>query len=478
MTTSDRPAIVWFRRDLRLLDNPALHAALQTAPAIVPVFVLPDPPHGDLGGASLWWLHGSLAALQNAIAAKGARLILRCGDPAHVLPEIAAQTNADCVHAGICPEPGWRAADTSTAAALSNAGRTLRLHQSLTLFDLDAPKTRSGGIYGMYTPYANAVRAIDLPGPLLPEPDRIPSPPNLPPGDARDTWKLLPTRPDWAGGLRQTWTPGEAAARARARTFLRGAALHYESGRNLPGHDLTSMLSPHLRWGELSVRGLWKALHRHTQSAGEITFGNELIWRDFAAYLLWHHPDLAIRPLRPEFENLPWRNDPAGLRAWQQGNTGVPIVDAGMRQLWQTGWMHNRVRMVAASFLVKHLLIDWRAGAEWFMDTLVDADLAANSMGWQWVAGTGIDSQPFFRVFNPVSQGEKFDTDGAYVRRFVPELARLPDKFIHAPWTAPPLILQEAGISLGKTYPTPIVDLAAGRARALATWKSTVRVAA
>jgi deoxyribodipyrimidine photo-lyase len=478
MTTSSRPAIVWFRRDLRLLDNPALHAAVKTASTIVPVFVLPDPPHGDLGSASLWWLHGSLAALQASLAAKGAKLILRRGNPAQVLPEIAAEKNADCVHAGLCPEPGWRAADAATAQALSKTGRTLHLHQSLTLFDLDVPKTRAGGNYGMYTPYANAVRALDVPAPLLPEPDHIPCPPNLPASDLLDAWKLRPTRPDWAAGLRQTWTPGEAAARARGKNFLRGAARHYDSGRNLPGQDLTSLLSPHLRWGELSVRGLWKALHRHAQTQGEKTFANELIWRDFAAYLLWHHPDLATRPLRPEFENLPWRNDPAGLRAWQRGQTGVPIVDAGMRQLWQTGWMHNRVRMVTASFLVKHLLIDWREGAAWFMDTLVDADLAANSMNWQWVAGTGIDSQPFFRVFNPVSQGEKFDTDGAYVRRFVPELAQLPDKFIHAPWTAPPLTLHQAGVSLGQTYPTPIVDLAAGRERALATWKSTVRVAA
>jgi deoxyribodipyrimidine photo-lyase len=478
MSTSSRTAIIWFRRDLRLLDNPALHAALNGAASIVPVFVLPDPPHGDLGRASLWWLHGSLAALQASLAARGARLILRRGDPAWVLPEIAEQANADSVHAGICPEPGWRTADASVARALSRTGRRLHLHPSLTLFDPDALKTRLGGVYGMYTPFANAARSIDAPAPPLPEPEHIPCPVTTPPGDTLDDWKLRPTHPDWAGGLRNMWTPGEASARARARAFLRDAARTYDTGRNLPGQDLTSMLSPHLRWGELSVRALWKALHRHEQSQGEKTFANELIWRDFAAYLLWHHPDLGTRSLRPEFENLPWRNDASSLRAWQRGRTGVPIVDAGMRQLWQTGWMHNRVRMVVASFLVKHLLIDWRQGAAWFMDTLVDADLAANSMGWQWVAGTGIDSQPFFRVFNPVSQGEKFDADGIYVRRFVPELTHLPDKYIHAPWTAPPLVLQQAGISLGQTYPKPMIDLAAGRERALATWKSTVRAAA
>ncbi len=466
-------SILWFRRDLRLLDNPALHAALRHR-AVVPLFILPDPPHGDLGGAARWWLHGSLASLQADLAAKGTTLVLRRGDPAKILPELAESSGASAVHAGICPEPLWRAADTAVAKALARDGRRLTLHQTVTLFDPDQVRTRTGGIYGMFTPFANAVRALAPPGAPLKEPAHIPAPASQPQSDTLADWNLLPTRPDWAGGLRAAWSPGEATARARGRAFLRGAALQYDTGRNLPGQDLTSRLSPHLRWGEISPRALWTALHRHTPNQGEQTFASELIWRDFAAYLLWHHPDLSARPLRPEYENLPWRNDDADLRAWQTGRTGVPIVDAGMRQLWQTGWMHNRVRMIVASFLVKHLLIDWRAGADWFMDTLVDADLAANSMNWQWTAGTGIDSQPFFRVFNPVTQGEKFDADGAYVRRYVPEIAGLPDKFIHAPWTAPPLLLREARVA----YPAPIVDLAAGRARALATWKATVRPAA
>jgi deoxyribodipyrimidine photo-lyase len=248
----------------------------------------------------------------------------------------------------------------------------------------------------------------------------------------------------------------------------------YDTGRNLPGQDLTSMLSPHLHFGEISANSLWHALHRRAPDAAERTYANELIWRDFGAYLLWHKPRMPAAPLRPEFENLPWRNDQAGLRAWQQGRTGVPIVDAGMRQLWQIGWMHNRVRMIAASFLVKHLLVDWREGAAWFMDTLVDADLASNSANWQWVAGTGIDSQPFFRVFNPVSQGQKFDADGAYVRKYVPEIAALPTPYLHAPWLAPDAALRAAGVSLGKTYPTPLVDLAFGRQRALDIYKTTV----
>jgi deoxyribodipyrimidine photo-lyase len=475
MPSPRRIALLWFRRDLRLLDHPALHAALKTADQVVPLFVLPDPPHGDLGGAARWWLHGSLTALRGALAAKGAGLVLRHGDPARIVPELAADMGADSVHATVCAEPAWRAADAAVARAL--APRQLVLHPGLTLFDPDTVRTRVGGIYGMYTPFANAVRAMDPPAAPLPEPASIPCP-ALPAGDALEDWRLLPTRPDWASGLRATWSPGETTARARGRDFLRGAVRQYETGRNLPGQDLTSMLSPHLRFGEISPRSLWHALHRRAPDKSETVFAAELIWRDFAAYLLWHHPYLGTRPLREEYEKLPWRKDAAGLRAWQRGQTGVPIVDAGMRQLWQTGWMHNRVRMVVASFLVKHLLIDWRAGADWFMDTLVDADLAANSMNWQWTAGTGIDSQPFFRVFNPVSQGEKFDTDGAYVRRFVPEIAALPDKSLHAPWLAPPLTLQAAGVTLGRTYPAPIVDLAAGRERALATWKATVRAAA
>jgi deoxyribodipyrimidine photo-lyase len=277
--------------------------------------------------------------------------------------------------------------------------------------------------------------------------------------------------------MRETWTPGEEAARARGRQFLRGAIKQYDVGRNLPGQDLTSMLSPHLHWGEISSATLWHALHRKQLKPAENVFAAELIWRDFANYLLWHKPHLPDAPLRADFENLPWRNDTAGLHAWQRGQTGVPIVDAGMRQLWHTGWMHNRVRMIVASFLVKHLLVDWRLGAAWFMDTLVDADLAANSTNWQWVAGTGIDSQPFFRVFNPVSQGEKFDADGAYVRHYVPEIAALPDKFLHAPWTAPPPVLAGAGMEPGKTYPLPLIDLAEGRARALDTYKRTVQAA-
>jgi deoxyribodipyrimidine photo-lyase len=473
---AERPtaAILWFRQDLRLSDNAALMAALH-AEHILPVFVLAeDHTAWGLGGASAWWLHHSLESLAASLAARGAPLILRRGDPATILATLAEQYQAD-IHAGFCAEPAWRAQDDKLIDLLAGTGRSYHRHRNTRLFDPDTIRTKTGGIYGMFTPFANAVRAMPAPPQPPPTPGDIPGPAKPPPSDRLADWQLLPTKPDWAGGLRAAWTPGEPAAQTRAKHFLKTAVAQYDTGRNLPGQDLTSRLSPHLHWGEISAVWLWHAVTRHTPGAGEKTFLNELIWRDFAAYVLWHKPTLPDANLRADFDALPWRSDHAGLRAWQRGQTGIPIVDAGMRQLWQTGWMHNRVRMIVASFLVKHLLIDWRLGAAWFWDTLVDADLAANSTNWQWTAGTGIDSQPFFRVFNPVSQGQKFDPDGAFTRHFVPELAALPDRDLHAPWSASPDTLRVAGVTLGQTYPHPLIDLAAGRQRALDTYKNTVR---
>jgi deoxyribodipyrimidine photo-lyase len=430
MAESSRVAIVWFRQDLRLLDNPALTAALRQADLIVPLYVLPDGPAGaSIGAAARWWLHHSLTALQAALQEKGAALCLRRGNPAETVAAVAAETGAGSVHVNICTEPHWRDIDETLAEILRAESRRLERHLAATLFNPDSIRTKTGGIYGMYTPFANAVRAMPAPRTPLKTPEQIPTPAKPPRSEQLKSWRLLPTKPDWAAGLRATWTPGEPHARDRGRQFLRGAVKHYDTGRNLPGQDLTSMLSPHLHWGEISAQTLWHALHRKPLTEAENVYAAELIWRDFSNYLLWHNPHLPNAPLRAEFENL----------------------------------------------LVKHLLIDWRAGAAWFMDTLVDADLAANSGNWQWVAGTGIDSQPFFRVFNPVSQGEKFDSDGAYVRLYVPELARLPDKFLHAPWSAPAPVLREAGVTLGQTYPAPLIDLAEGRARALETWKQTVQ---
>jgi deoxyribodipyrimidine photo-lyase len=337
--------------------------------------------------------------------------------------------------------------------------------RTATLFRPDQLKTKAGGAFSVYTPFSRACLALPAPGPLPAPASLLPLPP-VSSGRLED-WGLLPTRPDWAGGLRDAWTPGEAGARERLDRFLTAALSGYAAGRDVPGMESTSMLSPHLRFGEISPV---QVLHAVRARADAGKFVSELLWREFNHHLLWHHPSLPDAPLRGEFAAMPWRDDPAGLAAWQRGRTGIPIVDAGMRQLWQTGWMHNRVRMIVASFLVKHLLLDWRLGEAWFWDTLVDADLANNAASWQWVAGCGADAAPFFRIFNPVLQGQKFDPDGAYVVRFAPELGRLDRRYIHAPWDAPEAALAAAGIVLGETWPVPIAGLAEGRARALAAF--------
>jgi len=478
MAKTSATTILWFRQDLRLHDQAALLAAAAEGGPVLPVFVLDDGAESWApGGASRWWLHFSLISLAAGLRTLGAELVLRRGHAAEIIPSLAVETGAATVHAGVAHEPFWRARDRDVAAALGEAGARLVLHRVATLIDPEAIRTRTGTIYGMYTPFARAVEEAGEPADPRPAPRALkPAAPVA--SDRLEDWGLLPNRPDWAEGLRATWVPGEAAAMTRLSAFLDRAVAAYGTGRNLPGEDGTSMLSPYLHFGEISPQTVWHACRARGGGPDRQSFLRELIWRDFSAYLLWHHPSLPAAPLRPAFENLAWRQDKAALRAWQQGRTGVPIIDAGMRQLWQTGWMHNRVRMIAASFLVKHLLLSWQEGEAWFWDTLVDADLASNAASWQWVAGTGIDAQPFFRVFNPVTQGEKFDADGAYVRRFVPEIAALPDRYLHAPWTAPPLVLAQAGLRLGRDYPEPLIDLAAGRARALEVYRQTVKEAA
>ncbi len=472
---SQAPALVWFRQDLRLADHAALHAAAASGRPLILVQVLDDEAPGTwaLGGASRWWLHHSLVSLQRDLATRGASLLLRRGRAIEVLPALMEEAGATTVFAGRMHEPWARTVEAELDRARPGA---FRWHRTSTLFDLEPIRTKTGGIYGVYTPFARGLRARGHPAPLLPAPDRFPPGPNLP-SDRLEDWGLLPTKPDWSAGFRTTWVPGEAAAHERLAAFVARAVHGYDIGRNLPGQPGTSMLSAPLHWGELSPGQVWHAAVGAAGDGGKglETYLSELLWREFAAYLLWHNPHLPEQPLRPRFAALPTRRAKPELDAWQHGRTGVPIVDAGMRQLWQLGWMHNRVRMIAASFLVKHLLHPWQEGEAWFWDTLVDADLASNAASWQWIAGCGIDSQPFFRVFNPVSQGEKFDTDGAYVRRFVPELARLPDRWLHAPWSAPAEVLTAAGVRIGATYPAPIVDLALGRTRALEAYRRTVR---
>jgi len=480
-TDSAPPVIVWFRGDLRLGDHAALNAALDGGREVLPVYVLDDDTPGAwaLGGAARWWLHYSLASLAKDLASRGATLVLRRGPSAEAVVALAREVGANEVHAGRMHEPWARQAEAAATAALHRVGAELHLHRTTTLFDLDSIRTKTGGVYGVYTPFARTCRAAGPPHPPTPAPDRIPCP--APPrSDRLDDWRLLPTHPDWAGGFRETWHVGEAAAHDRLAGFLDKAVHGYDTGRNLPGQPGTSMVSPHLHWGELSPGQVWHAAQQAARATGKglEVFLGEILWREFSAYLLWHNPHMPERPLRPAFASLAVRDAAAELRAWQRGRTGIPIVDAGMRQLWHIGWMHNRVRMIAASFLVKQLLLPWQDGKAHFWDTLVDADLASNAASWQWIAGCGIDSQPFFRVFNPVSQGEKFDPDGAYVRAWVPELARMPDKFVHAPWSAPPDVLAGAGVELGRSYPNAIADLPHARQRALDAYRATVRRAA
>ena len=465
---ANQPVILWFRDDLRLTDQAALLAAVETGQPVLPVFILDDtsPGRWAMGGAARWWLHYSLAALRTDLARYGCALTLRRGDSAVILAELAGSTGATDIFTGGSADPWARRLDRTVS---ESGGAEFHRMRTRTLFHPDSIRTKTGGPYGVYTPFANACRALGGPQPPAPAPEAI-RPANSVPGDRLDDWGLLPTKPDWAGGLRATWTPGEAGAMERAETFLTHAVESYAARRDQPGGDGTSMLSPHLHFGEISAVQLWHLAHQRPNTKGRDTFIRELLWREFCANLLWHHPGLPETPLKPEFANMPWREDKPALAAWQQGRTGVPIVDAGMRQLWQTGWMHNWVRMIVASFLIKHLMIPWQDGEAWFWDTLVDADLASNAGNWQWVAGSGADAAPYFRIFNPVLQGFKFDADGDYVRRFVPELANLDAKYIHAPWEAPALVLAGAGVTLGKSYPRPIVDLAAGRARALAAY--------
>jgi len=472
--TKPAPTIVWFRRDLRLTDNPALSAAAARGRPVIPVFVLDDDDAGAWapGGASRWWLHHSLDALAKSLQARGSRLVLRRGPVAEAIEHLVAETGADAVYWNRRYEPWATKRDEAIKSGLQQRGSEVRSFNAALLQEPWNVRTGAGGPYKVFTPFWKALRAqIDVDTPR-PAPERLPTAAGLPAGDHLDDWALTPSRPDWASGLRAAWVPGEAAALQRLDGFLDDSVRHYAGQRDIPGVPGTSRLSPHLHFGEIGPRQVWHAAAIRQEGGDADKFLSELGWREFSYHLLFHFPDLPERPLRSEFQDFDWADDPQGLAAWQRGRTGYPIVDAGLRELWETGWMHNRVRMVVASFLIKDLLLPWQAGAAWFWDTLVDADLASNSASWQWVAGCGADAAPFFRVFNPSLQGTRFDPDGAYVRRWVPELARLPDTAIHTPWRARPLDLVDAGIRLGRDYPEPMVDHGMARERALSTFKA------
>jgi deoxyribodipyrimidine photo-lyase len=476
MSEQAAPVIVWFRQDLRLHDNPALAAAAERGP-VVPVYILDDESAGSwrMGGASRRWLHHSLAALGRDLGRHGAPLVLRRGDAGPALARLIAETGARAVYWNRCYEPRVIARDQTIKHALKERGLEARSFNAALLAEPWTVKTREGNPFRVFTPFWRALREQASPAAPLPAPARLTAGPSVA-SEALDVWRLLPRTPDWAAGLRAAWAPGEAGARRRLALFLDEALAGYGDGRDRPGRDGTSRLSPHLHFGEIGPRQVWQAImHRMDAqpacASGAESYLRELGWREFSYHLLHQFPELPEAPLRAAFARFPWREAPEDLARWQRGLTGFPIVDAGMRELWATGWMHNRVRMIVASFLVKDLLIPWQQGAAWFWDTLVDADLANNAASWQWVAGCGADAAPYFRVFNPALQGAKFDPDGDYVRRWCPELAHLPNAWIHRPAEAPADILSAAGVLPGRDYPAPMIDHKRARERALACYK-------
>jgi deoxyribodipyrimidine photo-lyase len=455
--------IIWFRRDLRLADQAALAAATAGGAPVIPVYILDDetPKHRKMGGASRWWLHHSLASLDADLGKLGSRLILRRGRSDEVLADIAQKTGATAIHCIRHYEPWWRNAEKAVSAALPE-GCNFVCHDGNYLLPPGSLKSGGGGQYKIYTPFMRALWQHMPPPEPLPAPTIIAAPEKWPESDDLAGWNLLPTKPDWATGMAAHWRPGTAGVARQLELFVEKAC-DYDRTRNLPSMTGSSSLSPHLHFGEISPATVWHSIAG--QGGSSDVFLKELVWRDYAQNIIFQFPEYGSRNARDAFDRLPWRSGPeaeADLRAWQKGKTGYPIVDAGMRQLWALGWMHNRVRMIAASFLVKHLLIDWREGEQWFWDTLCDADYAQNSVNWQWVAGTGVDSNMFVRIMAPLAQSEKFDA-GDYIRQWVPELSGLSDAVIHNP--------DEHGVRPAG-YPAKIIGHKDARERALAAYRT------
>jgi deoxyribodipyrimidine photo-lyase len=472
--------LVWFRADLRLADNPALCAAVAAGAPVVPVYIHAPVEEGlwPPGGASRWWLHHSLTRLRQSLAALGTDLCVCASDDSLAsLQMLIRECAATRVVWNRRYEPAIRARDEIIKRTLRAQGIEAESYGSSLLHEPWSVRTRGGGPYQVFTPFWRHCKALADPAEPLPAPTALRAPARPPTSQPIESLGLLPSL-DWPAGLAAAWSPGEQGALCRLERFTSEALEDYSSRRDQPGAPGTSQLSPHLHFGEIGPRQIWHAVRRAAQAQGrnfswrDSQFLAELGWREFAHHLLYHFPHTPEQPLRANFAQFPWRSSRVLLRAWQRGATGYPIVDAGMRELWRTGWMHNRLRMITASFLVKDLLLHWTDGARWFWDTLVDADLASNTLGWQWVAGCGADAAPFFRIFNPVAQGNRFDAAATYVRRWVPELAALPDRWIQEPWAAPAAVLDAAGITLGVDYPKPLVDHAAARQSALRAFAS------
>ncbi len=472
--------IVWFRQDLRLRDNPAWHAACRTGRKVVPLYIHAPDEAGRWapGGASKWWLHHSLSALGEELTKKGTDLLLRHGPSGAALQQLVRESGAEAVYWNRCYEPFAIERDKTIKQNLRGEGLVARSFNGSLLWEPWTVATGEGNPYQVFTPFWRACSAGEEPAAPLPSPADPPGLPRRLDSEELDDLGLLPTI-DWAGGLRETWAPGERGALRRLDAFCEDILQGYKDDRDRPDLPGTSRLSPHLHHGEISPRLVWHAVREAAERGGQSglhkgaeAYLRELGWREFSYHLLYHFPHTPETALKEQFRDFPWEEDADQLRAWQKGQTGYPIVDAGMRELWHTGWMHNRVRMIVASFLVKDLLIPWQRGAEWFWDTLVDADLANNTQGWQWAGGCGADAAPYFRIFNPILQGKKFDPGGDYVRRWVPEIAALPDTVLHEPWNAGDEPLQQAGIRLGDTYPAPMVDHQEARADALQAYEA------
>lgn len=468
------PIILWFRKDLRLSDHPSLMAAIETGRPVIPLYIHTEAPSSrKQGAASKWWLHHSLESLSNDFNAIGGKLIMRAGDPASVLATMCKSTRADAVYVSKGYEPQMDAQDQSLANQMGQVGIRWKSFPGHLLWEPETIRNKSGKPFQVFTPFWKSASQSLKPTTPLPVPTHWPAPAVWPKSDSLSECNYLPSI-RWDQGFSTVWNPGEQGAHENLKRFALRKFDSYQVERDFPAIEGTSRLSAHLHFGEITPNQILHECLQTGVQAGksspsviQSTFMREIGWREFAHHLLIHFPSTTERPLRPEFESFPWRKDSEMLEAWQKGETGYPIVDAGMRELWATGWMHNRVRMIVGSFLVKHLLMDWKEGERWFWDTLVDADLANNTLGWQWIAGCGADAAPYFRIFNPITQSEKFAGNGNYVRRWIPELKDLADAHLHAPWKESPSTLERAGVILGKSYPNPVVNHMIARETAL-----------
>ncbi len=474
---SERPCIVWFRNDLRLADNPALfHAAAKGQ--VIPVYIWDEINPGEWapGAASRCWLHHALNSLNRNLA--GALRIFS-GNPEQIIQRLVDTTQARGVYWNRCYQPWAIKRDKHLKQQLCSCDIEVKSFNGSLLWEPWTVNKPDRTHYKVFTPFFNKgcrnATAPRLPYPK-PQPLRLNYSSDLPEQKELNELKLLDNRP-WAETMSSHWDITETGASLVMQRFISERLEYYSAGRDFPAQENTSYLSPYLAHGLISPNQVWHhSLQQAIQQQQEsqlIKFQQELGWREFSYYQLFHNPHITDANLNEKFNRFPWRDDPDQQQIWQQGNTGFPMIDAGMRQLWQTGYMHNRVRMIVASFLVKNQLQHWIHGARWFWDTLVDADLASNSASWQWVAGCGADAAPYFRIFNPVTQGEKFDPEGDYIRQYVPELSTLPNRYIHKPWEAPQEALQQAGITLGKEYPAPILDLKTSRQAALNALEQT-----